>query len=170
MLPVAVERTGPFVADGTAATAPAGLYADGPLFHGPRFQVLREVEAVSATSARARMATTAAMAWPGAYVAEPALLDGALQLALVWAFEATGRAYLPMRLGGVDVPLGARPATIVTGALVAPPASGATLRASVRVVDETGAVLVDLRDVEGHPVPGGRSSGLHATVGSEVQA
>jgi Polyketide synthase dehydratase/KR domain len=168
MAPLAPDGAGPFPVSEEAGRAPARLYGDGVLFHGPRFQMLREVYAVAPTFARARMATTGAMGWPGAFLAEPALVDGALQLALVWAFEATRQPYLPMRLGAVDVALDARPATVVTATLVAPPISGATLRASVRVADETGAVLVDLRDVEGHPVPGGRSTRLPPAVGSEV--
>jgi NAD(P)-dependent dehydrogenase (short-subunit alcohol dehydrogenase family) len=146
------------------------LYDDGPLFHGPRFQVLRAVDSVSATFARARIATTSAMRWPGTYIADPAMVDGALQLALVWAYETTGQRCVPMRFGAVDVALDARPAPLVTATLAAPPISGATLRASVRVSGETGAVLVDIRDVEGYAIPPERPRDLRPTVASDVES
>jgi hypothetical protein len=150
--------------------APVRSYSDGTLFHGPRFQALREVGDVSATSASARIATTAAMAWPGAYLSEPVLVDAALQLALVWAMQATQQHYLPMRFGALDLALGPRPATVVTAGLSAPPIAGATLRASVRIVDDTGAVLVDMRDIEGHPNPISQTATRRAIVASDVES
>jgi len=155
----ALDGAGLSTVNGTATTGHTRVYGDGALFHGPRFQMLRGVDGVSATAARAHIATTSAMNWPGAYLAEPVLVDGALQLALVWAFQITGQPHVPMRVGALDVALEARPGAVVTGALVAPPIAGATRRAGVRIADEIGSVLVDVRDIEVHPIPAARSTG-----------
>jgi NAD(P)-dependent dehydrogenase (short-subunit alcohol dehydrogenase family) len=148
----------------------SSLYRDGPLFHGPRFQVLRALDSVSASFAQARVATKQSMGWPGAYLTDPALVDGALQLALVWAFQATGERCVPMRFGAVEVALDAHQSSEVIATLVAPPISGATLRASVRVTGEAGGRILSIRDVEGYAIPAERASDLPATAVVDVES
>jgi hypothetical protein len=75
---------------------------DGPLFHGPSFQVLHALDALSAEGGAARLAATDAMNWAGGpWRTDPATLDGGLQLARLWALNATGRAFLPSRIASV---------------------------------------------------------------------
>jgi NADP-dependent 3-hydroxy acid dehydrogenase YdfG len=72
---------------------------DGPLFHGPSFQVIKEVFDCTASSISARLATAGAMGWPDSWQLDPAALDGALQLLRVWGIAQDGRASLPTSIG-----------------------------------------------------------------------
>jgi acyl transferase domain-containing protein/NADP-dependent 3-hydroxy acid dehydrogenase YdfG len=100
-----------------APTAPAGLWtvSDGPLtetsvydspvlFHGPAFQVLRRVGGLSRHGAQAEVAGVHAIGWPdGPWWTDPAAIDGALQVAVLWARHATGDATLPMAVDALHV-------------------------------------------------------------------
>jgi NAD(P)-dependent dehydrogenase (short-subunit alcohol dehydrogenase family) len=69
------------------------------LFHGPSFQVIREVYLCQAEGIGGRIATAAAMGWPGGWQLDPAALDGALQLLRLWGVECHGRVSLPTAIG-----------------------------------------------------------------------
>jgi hypothetical protein len=69
------------------------------LFHGPSFQVIKEVFSCTASSISARLATAGAMGWPDSWQLDPAALDGALQLLRVWGIAQDGRASLPTSIG-----------------------------------------------------------------------
>jgi hypothetical protein len=73
------------------------VYGDPALFHGPRFQALQRLDAISEEGADARVLGVRAMGWPGGpWWTDPAAVDGALQAAVLWASHATGDATLPM--------------------------------------------------------------------------
>ncbi|ODS52941.1 MAG: hypothetical protein ABS36_15940 [Acidobacteria bacterium SCN 69-37] len=75
-----------------------GVY-DGPLFHGPDFQVMRSLDALSETGAVCTVAGVDEQGWPGGpWMTDPAALDGAFQLAAAWGFHRTSRPFLPMRV------------------------------------------------------------------------
>jgi acyl transferase domain-containing protein/NADP-dependent 3-hydroxy acid dehydrogenase YdfG len=77
------------------------VYGGSALFHGPRFQALQRLDAISEGGADARVLGVRAMGWPGGpWWTDPAAVDGALQAAVLWASHATGDATLPM---GMDV-------------------------------------------------------------------
>jgi acyl transferase domain-containing protein/NADP-dependent 3-hydroxy acid dehydrogenase YdfG len=76
------------------------IYDGRTLFHGPAFQVLQTVQGLSDAGASATMTGARERAWPpGPWHTDPAAVDGALQLATLWAERRLGRAVLPM---GVD--------------------------------------------------------------------
>jgi hypothetical protein len=76
------------------------VYDGDVLFHGERFRVLREVLGVSPTGAQATLVGLRDMGWPdGGWHTDPAAVDGALQLATLWAREVLGGATLPMGVG-----------------------------------------------------------------------
>lgn len=84
---------------------PAGLrplrrdpvYDGHTLFHGPVFQVLRRIEGVGPAGAAGTVAGADPAQWPHEpWRTDPAALDGAIQLAVLWAREAIGQATLPM--------------------------------------------------------------------------
>jgi acyl transferase domain-containing protein/NADP-dependent 3-hydroxy acid dehydrogenase YdfG len=78
-----------------------GVYDHPALFHGPGFQTLQRLDALSADGADARVVGVRVMGWPGGpWWTDPAAVDGALQAAVLWAHRATGHATLPM---AVDV-------------------------------------------------------------------
>jgi NAD(P)-dependent dehydrogenase (short-subunit alcohol dehydrogenase family) len=84
-------------------SAQPGPFADGAiydgetLFHGPELQVLRRIERVGPAGAVGELVGAGEMQWPDEpWRTDPAALDGAIQLAVVWARERIGRATLPM--------------------------------------------------------------------------
>jgi acyl transferase domain-containing protein/NAD(P)-dependent dehydrogenase (short-subunit alcohol dehydrogenase family) len=73
------------------------IYDGRVLFHGPAFQVLQAVHGLSDAGALAVTTGARERAWPpGPWCTDPAAVDGALQLATLWAERRLGRAVLPM--------------------------------------------------------------------------
>ena len=90
-------RPGPW--DTPTGLAPFPQPYDGvTLFHGPRFHALRAAApGISAAGAEGTVAGMRALGWPGsACRMDPAAIDGALQLAVLWAQRAGAGATLPM--------------------------------------------------------------------------
>lgn len=78
------------------------IYFGDVLFHGPAFRVLEEIDAVSDTGLRARSWGMQAVGWPKqTWSTDAALLDGALQLALLWTERQLGARSLPTAIGSV---------------------------------------------------------------------
>ncbi len=78
------------------------LYGPSTLFHGSHFHVLDRVDGISSTHARATVRSTRDAGWPNAeWHAEPAALDGALQLAILFGIHGGGGPTLPMRIESV---------------------------------------------------------------------
>lgn len=143
---------------GAAPAAPTGLKAwSAPvygdvLFHGPDFQVIRGLDGVSDQGLSARMVGLADQGWRGAWRTDVALVDGALQLALLYTQHALGGASLPLALGSFR-------------SFAAPKAGEVTARLQGRVVGKTksvtdvvlvgadGRVVAELRGVECTLIP-----------------
>jgi hypothetical protein len=72
------------------------------LFHGPRFQVIEAIEGTSDRGMVARLCTSTPSGWtanaPARWIADPAMLDGALQMLVLWLRDAVGHAALPSGL------------------------------------------------------------------------
>ena len=75
---------------------PRATYGD-ELFHGPQFQVIRTVEGVSKEGAVALL--DGVCAWRGSWATDAAILDGGLQLALLWCGHVIGGRSLPTAVG-----------------------------------------------------------------------
>ncbi|MEM7024021.1 MAG: SDR family oxidoreductase, partial [Pseudomonadota bacterium] len=87
---------------------PSQVY-EGNLFHGPDFQVIHELEGVGAEGGVGVFEGTLAKRWPGGpWLTDPAAIDGAMQLALLWGLKETSRVFLPMRIGSF-IPRGPLP-------------------------------------------------------------
>jgi acyl transferase domain-containing protein/NAD(P)H-dependent flavin oxidoreductase YrpB (nitropropane dioxygenase family)/NAD(P)-dependent dehydrogenase (short-subunit alcohol dehydrogenase family) len=78
------------------------------LFHGLRFQVIREINGLSDTGSRALVNSTCPADWLLAtapeharWIFDPALLDAAAQMALLWARAFRDQSALPARFGRV---------------------------------------------------------------------
>ncbi|TNE87548.1 MAG: SDR family oxidoreductase [Deltaproteobacteria bacterium] len=79
------------------------FYKHEAVFHGPKFQVVGQV-AHGDGGMVAELVGTADKGWDGgAWVTDPALLDGALQLALYFTSEALGQKSLPTGIGSVHI-------------------------------------------------------------------
>ena len=71
------------------------------LFHGPRFQVIQQLDTLSDQGGSAFLDAQLGTQWPNVErcISNPVLLDGGLQLLLLWAFEQTGKTSLPTAIG-----------------------------------------------------------------------
>jgi acyl transferase domain-containing protein/NADP-dependent 3-hydroxy acid dehydrogenase YdfG len=156
-------RTEPFAAslpDPAPAVGPplAGLlYGPDRLFHGPRFQVLDAVSALSPRGGRATLKGTAELGWPGGpWRSDPAALDGALQLALLSSLAAGLGPTLPLAVARVILHerRGGGPLTCVLETR-SRSAERAVFDAQIAAAD--GAPLVDLRGLEMFVAPSGTS-------------
>lgn len=72
----------------------------GALFHGPRFRAIRALNAISGTGGEAELLTAEDLGWPaGARAIDPAMIDGGLQLGLLWTKARNSFLSLPQRIG-----------------------------------------------------------------------
>ncbi|MGC4120675.1 MAG: SDR family NAD(P)-dependent oxidoreductase [Myxococcales bacterium] len=124
------------------------IYGGQELFHGPRFQVVRDVEGVSAEGIVGTLTGTRERGWQGSWQTDAAALDGGLQLALLWSGHVMGGRSLPTSIGEVrtyqpgtaDGPL----RCTLRGHLVGD--SHAT--SDIALVDQDGALVCEMRGVE----------------------
>ena len=68
----------------------------GALFHGPALQVIRELEGVSGDTISGVLAGGAEMGWGAGWRLDAAMLDGGLQLAVLWFQHMLEGASLPL--------------------------------------------------------------------------
>lgn len=127
--------------DASARFSRARVYGE-LLFHGPRFHVIDAVERMAREGCTARVRGAAELGWGNGLALDVGALDAALQLALLWARQETGGAFLPTSIARVDT-LGAP--GIARGALRAV-LRGRSCDAQKAVVDVT------LEDAAGHVV------------------
>ena len=73
------------------------------LFHGPALQVIREVEGVSGDSIAGVLSGGEEMGWGQSWQLDAALLDGGLQLAVLWFQHMLEGASLPLAAGNLRV-------------------------------------------------------------------
>jgi malonyl CoA-acyl carrier protein transacylase len=87
---------------GARSAWPHAVYGD-VLFHGPAFQVVRGTPSLARDGLEGELVGVREMAWPRAseFVTDPALIDGAIQLALLFCKGATGGNSLPTALARV---------------------------------------------------------------------
>ncbi|MEV7098339.1 SDR family oxidoreductase [Amycolatopsis sp. NPDC051045] len=75
----------------------ADPYDSAVLFHGPMFRTLRSVDGMSAEGADGTVTGVRERGWPGRYPhTDPAAVDAAFQLGLLWAESVLRMATLPM--------------------------------------------------------------------------
>ncbi len=136
------------------AADPRAIY-DQRLFHGPDFQVLRTLGALTAEAGEATLIGTEQLGWPGGpFILDPAALDGALQLALLWRqSQGLGRS-LPTQIGALLVHK--RPPAGVQRCLLRRKHLGRhRLVVDLQLVASDGSTWAELADVEMHVLPGG---------------
>jgi NADP-dependent 3-hydroxy acid dehydrogenase YdfG/acyl carrier protein len=134
---------------------PAGLvplpspYDGVTLFHGPRLRVIRPVPEVGPGGAAGTVAGSRAHGWERwSWQLDPAAVDGALQLAVLWAWQAGVGRTLPMAIRECRVQ---RPG-IVEGELrcvvLASRNDDSTATCDVALIDPDGAPWLELLGVE----------------------
>ena len=154
--------------DGHAAGAPlrtlatpsapfGGLIYDGhALFHGPAFQVLDSIDGVDAEIASASLHGARFIeGWPDAgWETDPAAMDGALQLAVLWAREKLGGgAMLPSRVGHVRRYQAGLARTALRGVVTGRDVQPTRVLSDVALIDADGRLFVELEGVETHLRP-----------------
>ncbi|MGF1465375.1 MAG: SDR family NAD(P)-dependent oxidoreductase [Sandaracinaceae bacterium] len=131
-----------------------GALYGGALFHGPSFRVIDHLDGVGEEGASAVLLGARAMGWPEQpWVTDPALLDGGLQLAVLWAQHRFGGRSLPTGLerlvlhrpGPVDGP--------VTAWARARAAAHGRSVCDVALLDADGRWVAELQGVETHVLP-----------------
>ncbi|GHF09087.1 type I polyketide synthase [Streptomyces morookaense] len=127
-----------------------GEHYDGTvLFHGPLLRSLASVDGLGPAGARGTVHGLTGLGWSaGPWHTDPAALDGALQLAVLWALEALKGATLPMAVGAFRLH---RPGP-ARGPLLCEVrplwAEGAHAQCHVHLSDADGAPFAELHDVE----------------------
>ena len=148
---------------GAVPAVPAGLAAfAGPvygdvLFHGASFQVIRSLDGMSKDGVSASLVGTREVGWGGeGFRMDPALLDGGLQLALLWTQHTLGGASLPTGLSGIRVHRGGLVAGVQHVILRAREARGDRGVCDIVFIAADGAPVASLEGVETHVLPGTR--------------
>ncbi|MEU5879380.1 SDR family NAD(P)-dependent oxidoreductase [Spirillospora sp. NPDC047279] len=125
------------------------VYDGGTLFHGPLFQALAKIEGVSATGARGSVTGLGDLDWrDGDWQTDPAAIDGALQLAVVWAEGLLGGATLPMALGEFRAHRTGSAGGRLGCTVRAVPARGDHAQCHVALTTVAGEPFAELRDLE----------------------
>jgi nucleoside-diphosphate-sugar epimerase len=100
--PTASSDDPPGSGDGATCTV-AEAYRDA-LFHRPPFDVVRALDGLYDGRAGGELVGVRAAGWPREpWIADPAILDGGLQIAIVWSRHVLGGATLPTAIGSVDL-------------------------------------------------------------------
>ncbi len=75
------------------------VYEEGRLFHGPQFHVLTDLKSLGEGGGVAALKGLKQMDWPEEdWSSDPAAMDGALQVSLLWGLDLLGAQTLPMRV------------------------------------------------------------------------
>ena len=135
------------------------LYGDDTLFHGPSFQVIESIQGLGEQGARATLRGLIAQGLePEAWTLDVLLVDGCLQLALLWGLQVSGGQSLPMRLGEARFYEPPERGPFVCE-LVKRAVSAQRTVSDMRVTRASdGAPVCDLRGVEMYVVPGGTAA------------
>ncbi|MCA9631909.1 MAG: SDR family NAD(P)-dependent oxidoreductase, partial [Myxococcales bacterium] len=140
------------------------VYDGGVLFHGPRFQLISQLVGMSERGASATLRGVLDAGWgepESRWRTDPAALDGALQLALLWSARMLGGASLPTSVGELSLH---HPPTHgpLTCTLSAGSASGSRAVMDLALHDAAGTLIAELSGVETHQLP--------ARIGAESRA
>jgi hypothetical protein len=131
----------------------------GVLFHGPEFQVIRKLEGLSEDGIAAKLVGATALGWQGQnWQTDPALLDGGLQLALLWTKHTLGGASLPTGVDRFRIYHSGLPEGDLRCVLVGKKAAGDKAVCDIAFVDADGRIVAELTGVTTHVLPGSRSS------------
>ncbi len=144
--PAPVPRLPP---DGACAPSYA-IYDGDVLFHGPRYRMLRTVDGLGPDGVRAVLDGLDGLGWDSdqPWATDPVALDGALQLAGLWARDALHRATLPMGVAEVRVHRGGALGTGLSALLSRREVGDQQAVCDVRLADAGGAAVAELIGVQ----------------------
>jgi len=129
------------------------LYSEKTLFHGPEFQALETIHGFGENSARASLSAEKQSSWPGpGFRTDALVLDGALQLALLWGLSKLGRPSLPARIGAFVPRLAPKDQKLECELLIVDRSSEHLVCQAV-IKNPAGDVVAELHDVEMYTFP-----------------
>jgi len=125
------------------------------LFHGPRLQVIEQIDGLSSAGSSARVRSSEPGEWlarlpagtPG-WVFDPALLDAAAQMAWLWARAFRDESALPTRFGRVVRYRDRFPARMHMEYQRVESADPTLIRANVVFFDEQGAPVLAIEELD----------------------
>jgi len=131
------------------------IYDGHTLFHGPKLQVIQELRGVSEEGLEATLVGGAGVGWPpGAWRTDPALYDGALQLAVLLAQHRLGGASLPTHVQAFRPHVSGLVQGPVTGRVVAREVHATRVVSDIVLLDADGRLIGEVRGLETHLRPG----------------
>jgi len=129
----------------------SGTIYDGEvLFHGPAFQVIRSVDGIADAGLTATLEGVMARGWPGPWQLDPALLDGGLQAAVLWAQRKLGAAALPTAISSLHIYHPGPAAGTVRCVLAGREVSRERAVSDAVFLASNGSVVAELRGIEVH--------------------
>ncbi|MFO0686605.1 MAG: SDR family NAD(P)-dependent oxidoreductase [Sandaracinus sp.] len=139
-------------------TAQDDVVYDGyVLFHGPLLHAIEAVKGESAQGIEGTLASARSLGWSDpAAITDTALLDGALQLAVLWTKHAVGGASLPTAIGETTLHGSLPAAARVRCVVVAKGHTESRASFDAYLVDPSGVLLATMTGVDVHVLPGSR--------------
>jgi Polyketide synthase modules and related proteins len=129
------------------------IYDGEVLFHGPAFQVIRSVDGIADGGLTATLDGVTARGWPGSWQLDPALLDGGLQAAVLWAQRKLGAGSLPTAIASLHIYHPGPVAGTIRCVLAGREASHERAVSDAMFLASNGSVVAELRGIEVHALP-----------------
>ncbi|MCJ0826322.1 SDR family NAD(P)-dependent oxidoreductase [Luteimonas sp. 50] len=152
LLPPAARAERVFHDDKALAVAKA---YDEWLFHGPRFQVIEDIDGLSPAGAGARVRSTQPAQWlddaaadAPAWIFDPGLLDAAAQMAWLWSRAYRDESALPTRFGRVVRYRDRFPARLHMQYTRIPTDDPTLIRGNVLFLDEHGEAVMAIEELD----------------------
>jgi len=128
---------------------------DEMLFHGPCFQVIEAIDGLSERGSVAQVRPSRPTEWltgvsaaHDAWTFDPALVDAAAQMALLWARSLRGESCLPARFGRVVRLREQLPPRMTMEFELIPVADASIVRANVYFLDAAGRAVLLIEEME----------------------
>jgi len=138
------------------------VYDGELLFHGPAFQMIRDIEGISERGIVAELSGVHGSGWGNErssaaaelWTTDPVAFDGGLQLALLWCKHVLGGASLPTRIAEIRTWVDAPISGPIRCTLTARTAKGHKCVSDLVFRDADGTLIAELSGVETHLLPG----------------
>lgn len=128
---------------------------ESTLFHGPRFHAIEAIHGRGAGGIVATLRGARSLGWPEhARVSDPGLVDGALQLALLWTHHLIFRPSLPTSIEGIRLYRHGAITGPVRASLFPRGATSLSVLVDVFLTHADGSPILTLHGVETHALAG----------------
>ncbi|MGB3484679.1 MAG: SDR family NAD(P)-dependent oxidoreductase [Mycobacterium sp.] len=142
------ERPIPQISGSPWPMSVADAYA-GPLFHGPLFAAIEELDAVASGGGSAHVKGLVDLGWPeDNWAIDPALVDGGLQLGILWASAQGLPLVLPVRIGRAVFHRPFTDGGVLRSRLAAHPVSDKRVDFDIVFESQAGVLVAELEGVE----------------------